>query len=234
MELHELEADLAKANRILANEDILDAFGHVTARHPTEDRMIVSKYQSPALVEEEDLIQMSLDGEILTEGVDEIYSESIIHLAIYRHRPDVHSVVHCHPDPLIPFTVTDVEIKPVLHQATPFHAGVPVFDDYDEERGRMVVTEAEGNRMAKALEDKQAQILWGHGVNVVGSTVREATVLSKHLVNNARHQLDAEQLGDPDYFTEPKELVEATARGTIQKPRTINRAWDYLVHRLDE
>lgn len=233
MALSSIETDLAMANRVLANEGILDGFGHVSARHPDGDKMVVSAYQSPALVEQDDLIQMALDGRVLTDGVDEVYSETVIHRAIYRRRDDVNAVVHCHAPPLIPFTVTDVEIKPVTHLAAPFHEGVPMFDEYDEERGRMVVTEAEGDRMAEELGRRQAQVLKGHGANIVGDSVREATVLTLHLVNNARHQLDAEQLGEPDYFTEPLHVVEATARDTVRVPRTIDRAWDYLVHRLD-
>ncbi|MFC7216067.1 class II aldolase/adducin family protein [Saliphagus sp. GCM10025334] len=234
MEVNQMKEDLARANRILSNEEILDGFGHVSARHPDGDKMLVSSYQSPGLVQVEDLIEMSLDGDVLTKGVDEIYSENVIHRAIYQSRDDVGAVIHCHAPPLIPFTVTDAEIKPVTHQASPFHEGVPTFDDYDDERGRMVVTEAEGARMADVLGDKQAQLLEGHGINIVGKNVREATVLAMHLVQNAEHQLAAEGLGDPRYFTEPKETLEATANDTVMKPRTIGRAWGYLVHRLGE
>lgn len=233
MDVDSVASDLAKANRILANEGVLDEFGHVTARHPDGDKMIVSAYQSPALVEEDDLIEMSLDGEILTDGVDEIYSENVIHRSIYRNRDDVNAVVHCHAPALIPFTVTDVEIKPVTHLASPFHEGVPKFGDYDDERGHLLVTEDEGQRMADVLGDRRAQLLEGHGANVVGGSVRETIALTMHLVKNARHQLEAENLGSPTYFTEPKELLEATANDTILKPRTNDRVWDYLVHRLE-
>lgn len=225
--------DLVTANHILANEGFVQAFGHVTARDPDdENRMIVSSYQSPALVSEEDLIRMTLDGEILTDDVDEIYSENVIHRAIYRNRPEVNAVAHGHPDELIPFCDTDVEIKPVTHQGTPFNEGVPTFEDYDDERGRMIVTEAEGDRMARHLEDNRAQLLKQHGANVVGESVREATVLAEHLMNNARQQLAALSIGTPDYFTEPADLIAATVEGTVLKPRTIDRAWDYMEYQL--
>lgn len=230
-----VEQDLVTANHILANEEFVEAFGHVTARDPDDaNKMIVSSYQSPALVSEEDLIRMTLDGEILADDVNEIYSENVIHRAIYRNRPDVNAVVHGHPDELIPFCVTDIEIKPVTHQGTPFNGGVPTFEDYDDERGRMIVTEDEGERMARQLEDKRAQVLKQHGVNVVGKSVREATVLAEHLMNNARHQLSALSVGTPDYFTEPADLIEATVEGTVLKSRTIDRAWDYLEYQLNQ
>jgi len=228
-----VEADLVAANRILANEGFVDAFGHVTARDPDdENRMIVSSYQSPALVAEEDLIRMTLDGEILHDEVQDVYSETVIHRAIYRNRPDVNAVVHGHPDELIPFCVTDVEIEPLTHQAAVFHDGVPTFEDYDAERGIMVVTEAEGDRMAESLGDCRAQLLKQHGANVVGASVREAAVSAIYLMQNARRQITAMSIGTPDYVSDDEGLVDATVEGTILKPRTIDRAWDFLEHRL--
>lgn len=225
--------DLVTANRILANEGFLDAYGHVSARAPDDpDQLLISAYQSPALVAEEDLVRMTLDGEVLSDDVDEIYSENVIHRAIYRRRSDVNAVVHGHPDAVIPFSVTGVEIKPVTHQGAPFFEGVPTFEDYDDYRGRLLVTEAEGDRMADVLGDCRAQLLKQHGANVVGRTVREMTVLAMFLVGNAGHQLAALSIGEPDYFTEPADAIRTTVEDTVLKPRTVDRAWDYLVDRL--
>ena len=228
-----VEEDLVMANQILVNEEFVAAYGHVSARDPDDpEQMIISGYKSPALVTEDDLIRMTLDGEIVTDGVDEIYSENVIHRAIYRKRPDVNAVVHGHPDAVIPFSVTDVEIKPVTHQGTPFHDGVPTFEDYDDHRGRMIVTEDEGDRMAEVLGECRAQLLKQHGANVVGASVREAVLLSTFLISTARHQQASLSLGDPDYFTEPEDAVRSTANNTLLKPRTVDRAWDFFVDRL--
>lgn len=228
-----VEQDLVTANHILVNEGFVAAYGHVSARDPDDpDRMIISGYQSPALVTEDDLIRMTLDGELLTEGVDEIYSENVIHRAIYRKRPDVNAVVHGHPDAVIPFTVTDVDIEPVTHQGTPFYEGVPTFEEYDDHRGRMIVTEEEGDRMAEVLGDCRAQLLKQHGANVVGASVREAVLLGTFLISNARHQLASLSLGEPDYFTEPEDAIRSTVEDTMLKPRTVDRAWDFFVNRL--
>lgn len=227
------EQDLVTANRILANEGFLDAYGHVSARAPDDpDQLLISSYRSPALVTEADLVRMTLDGDLLSDDVDEIYSENVIHRAIYRSRPDVNAVVHGHPDAVIPFSVTAVEIKPVTHQGAPFFEGVPTFADYDDYRGRLLVTEAEGDRMAEVLGDCRAQLLKQHGANVVGRTVREMTMLAMFLVGNAAHQLAALSIGDPDYFTEPEDAIRTTVEDTVLRPRTVDRAWDYLVNRL--
>lgn len=228
-----VERDLALGNQILANEGVLDMYGHVTARNPNDDeKMIVSAYQSPALVEEGDFFQMTLDGTILDDDVDRVYGENVIHRAIYRNREEIGGVVHCHAPALIPFTVTDVEIRPITHNGAPFYQGVPTFDDFDEERGRLVVTEAEGERMAGVLGDRRAQLIEGHGANIVGRSVREAIVLTMYLVANARHQLNATILGEPRYYTEPEEELEMMTEDVLLQPRVIDRAWDYFVHRL--
>lgn len=232
MELESIRGHLAKANRILDNEGIVDEFGHVTARHPTGDRMLVSTYQSPALVEEDDIIEVTLDGDILADDVDSVYGEIVIHSAIYEARDDVNAVVHTHAAPVIPFTVSDVEIEPVTQVGAAFQDGVPVFEEYDEnELGQLITNEEESKRMARNLGEHQAQLLYAHGANVVGSGVREATILASNFVKNAGHQLQAEQLSDPSYSSNM--MRSPTGDGPMKK-QTIDRVWDYLTHRLNE
>ena len=49
---------LVAANRILANENVVDAFGHVSIRHPDDpDRYVMSRSRAPELVELEDLME---------------------------------------------------------------------------------------------------------------------------------------------------------------------------------
>lgn len=217
---------LALANRVLANEGVLDAFGHVTVREPGADELYVSNYRSPALVTPDDVVRMRLDGEVLTEGVDEVYSENVIHRAVYRNRDDVDAVVHHHAPAVLPFAVTGVPVRPVVHNASIFADGVPVFRDYGPARGRLVVEEAEGQRMAEDLGDRRAQLLFGHGANVVGKSVEEAVVATTYFVGNAEAQFRAELLGEPAYY-------EGDAGdGTGLPERTVRRVWDHLVERL--
>lgn len=229
-----LASRLVTANRILSNEGILDGFGHVTAREPGADEMLVSRYQSSALVTEVDVLRMDLDGTVI--GSDEAtYSETAIHRAIYRHRDDVNGVVHHHASSVMPFTVTDVEIEPVFHMGAIFHEGVPTFDDYDHgERGRLIVTEAESDRMAAQLGDRRAQLLEGHGANVVGSSVEESVVATVYFVLNAAYQREALDIGNPRYYTGPPESIEAMADDVILRPRTVGRMWDHLVAKLPD
>lgn len=225
----ELTRQLVRANRILANEGVLRVFGHVSARHPDGDKLLISRSRSPALVTEDDVLTMSLDGEVLDDTEARPYGETVIHRAIYRHRDDVDAVVHHHAESILPFTVTDVPIRPAFHMAALFADGVPTFADFDVDGGRLVVTEAEGERMAVNLGDHRAQLIEGHGANVVGADLREAVIATMYLVMNGRYQQQAELLGAPRYYTGPPESVDAIVEDVILADIALDRMWEYLL-----
>ncbi|MFB6096563.1 MAG: class II aldolase/adducin family protein [Haloferacaceae archaeon] len=228
-----LQRQLAVANRILATEGILKVFGHVSVRHPDGDKILVSRSRSPALVTEDDVLTMSLDGEVLDDTDARPYGETVIHRAIYRAREDVNAVVHHHAESILPFTVTDVPFKPAFHMAALFAEGVPKFGDYDDAYGRLVVGEAEGDRMAANLGDKRAQLLEGHGANVTGATLREAVIATVYFVMNGTYQQHAEWLGAPDYYEGPQASIDAIVEDVILADVALDRMWEYLLSRVD-
>src|SRR3954471_10779138 len=62
--------DLVAANRILADQGVLDAFGHVSIRHPgTPNRFLMSRSLAPALVKVEDIMEFDLDGRERAPGL---------------------------------------------------------------------------------------------------------------------------------------------------------------------
>ena len=66
-ELDRLINDLVIANRILANEGVVDAYGHISVRHPTDPgRYFLSRSRSPALVEAGDILEFTLDSQLVT------------------------------------------------------------------------------------------------------------------------------------------------------------------------
>lgn len=225
---------LVTANHILANEGILGGVGHVSVRVPEADELLISRSRSPAFVTSDDVIRMDFDGNVLDDPSASPYKETVIHRAIYRHRDDVTAVVHHHAPAVMPFTVTDIELKPVFHMAAPFHDGVPTFDEYDDEFGRLIVTEAEGDRMAAVLGERRAQLLAGHGANVVGETLEGAVLAAIHFVMNAQYQYQAQLLGDPEYYTGPPASIESIEDEVIRSPLVIERLWEYYTRRLPD
>src|SRR5258705_162569 len=121
--------DLVVANRILANENILDGLGHISARSlQRPDHFFLSRDLAPGLVTGADLVEYDLDGNPVNAKAPQGYRERYIHAAIFKARPDVKSVVHSHMPSVLPFTDSTVPLRPMYHMATFLVPGVPMFE----------------------------------------------------------------------------------------------------------
>src|SRR6266478_3576985 len=127
--------NLVAAYRILAQQGVLDGFGHVSSRHNrAANRFIMSRSLAPELVTAADLIEFDLDGNAVDARGRALYSERFIHGEIYRARPDVRAVVHSHSEAVLPFTIADVPYQAVIHMASFIGMNpVPVYEIRDSE-----------------------------------------------------------------------------------------------------
>src|SRR5512140_2751029 len=101
--------DLAAASRILVANNVVDAFGHVSLRHPSNPgRYLMARSIAPALVTPDDILEYDLDSNALNANGRGSFLERFIHGEIYKARPDVMSVVHSHSPSVIPFGLVDV------------------------------------------------------------------------------------------------------------------------------
>jgi ribulose-5-phosphate 4-epimerase/fuculose-1-phosphate aldolase len=124
------------ANRILANEGILDALGHVSLRNPENPKTFFqARSLSPFEVTRDDILELDLEGNVVTGTTMRPYSERVIHAAILKARPDMNAVFHGHIASVIPFSVTGIPIRPVTHVGSFLYQGVPVYDDYEPDCG---------------------------------------------------------------------------------------------------
>ncbi len=190
--------NLVAAYRILAQQGVLDGFGHVSARHNrAANRFIMARSLAPELVTAADLIEFDLDGNAVDAKGRSLYSERFIHAEIYRARADVRAVVHNHAPSLIPFSVTNVPLRPMYHMASFIGSGVPIFDIRKTfgMTDMLVSDSAKGRALAQALGDKTCVLMRGHGVAVVGPTIQHAVGRSVYLEVNARVQTQAMALG---------------------------------------
>src|SRR5216117_1389697 len=149
--------NLVAAYRILAQQGVLDGFGHVSARHNrATNRFIMSRSLAPELVTAGDLIEFDLDGNAVDDRGRSLYSERFIHAEIYRARPDVRAVVHNHAPALIPFSVTTVPLRPMYHMVSFIGNGVPVFDirKLSGMTDMLISDSKKGHDLALALGDK--------------------------------------------------------------------------------
>jgi ribulose-5-phosphate 4-epimerase/fuculose-1-phosphate aldolase len=189
--------DLVAGNHILANEMVLDGYGHISVRHPgRKDRFLLSRSLAPESVTAADIMEHDLDANPVDAKGRTAYKERFIHSEIYRARPDVNAVVHCHTTSLIPFGVTSVPLRPMYHQSAFLAAGVPVFEIRQAAgmTNMLIETQPLGAALAKTLGNKPAALMRGHGAVVVADTIPNVVGRSIYLDLNARIQLQAQQL----------------------------------------
>ena len=170
--------DLAVANRVVSYEGIIDAFGHVSMRHPTKpDRYLVSRSRSPEVVEASDIYEYTLDSEPVTPLPPGIrgYGELVIHGEIYKARPDVNAVAHHHAMPFLPFCNSGEELLPLYHMGAQIGEKVPFWDSRDEfgDTNLLVLKPEEGRSLAKALGPYWLVLMRRHGATVAAKNLIE-------------------------------------------------------------
>lgn len=201
--------DLVTANRVLAREGIVDGYGHVSARSAeAPDRFFLSRALAPGLVTAADLIEYDLDGGALDAAGRDGYVERFLHAAIYRARPDVGAVVHCHTPSLIPYAASSVALRPMYHMSAFLALGAPVFEirGVDGVSEMLVADARTGQALARALGDAAVVLMRGHGAVIVGSSIPVAVSRSIYLDLNAKMQTEAVALGGAVTYLEPGDM----------------------------
>jgi len=230
----DLRHDVALANRILAREGVVDAYGHVSRRHPDRpDRFLLSCSRSPELVVPADLMEFRLDGEAADPAEQrKPYLERYIHAAIYEARPEVNSVVHNHSSAMLPFTVTGTPLRPLIHTAGLIGATVPLWDIRDRfgDTNLLVANLEQGRDLARALGPHSVVLMRGHGCSVAAASLQEAVIAAVYAQLNATLQMNAAQLGDVKFLSDG-EIRETGA--LIRVPNVVARVWEYLASRAD-
>lgn len=219
--------ELATANRILFNQGVVDAFGHVSMRHPERaDQFLLSANMAPATVTPGQVLAFDLEGRLLGGGGQKVYLERFIHAAIYASRPDVHGVVHSHASAVVPFTIVkSARLRPVCHMGGFLSGMIPNFEIRDHAglgSDLLIRDLLLGKHLAQCLGQSAAVLMRGHGVTVTGSDVRQAVFRAVYTQNNAQIQAAAMALGEVTYLTDAEALA-ADEANTGQ----ISRAWDF-------
>ena len=215
--------DLVAASRILAQHEVLDAYGHVSARSDrNSERFVMSRSLAPALVTAKDLMELDANSEPLPGDKRKGFLERYIHGEIYRARPEVMAVVHSHSPSVIPFGATRTKLRPIYHMGSFLWSGAPVFEIRKERQDNdlLIRDNALGKALAGSLGSCNCVLMRGHGMTVIGDSVPEAVFRAIYTEMNARLQLQATQLEGPIEFLSDEEGRRSTAsnRGTIERP----------------
>jgi HCOMODA/2-hydroxy-3-carboxy-muconic semialdehyde decarboxylase len=216
--------DIVIGSRVLAEFGVLDGFGHVSARDPNNpNHFPMSRSLAPALVTADDIMAFDLDGNAIDPRGRSVFLERFIHSEIYKARPDVMSVVHTHSPGVVPFSVTQVPLRPMYHNAAFLAGGAPVWDIRKEfgETDMLVRDGARGKSLAEVLGDKPVVLMRGHGDVTVGPSVKMAVFRAYYTDVNARLQSQALALGGEVNYLTPGEGAKADAINFV----VLDRIW---------
>jgi ribulose-5-phosphate 4-epimerase/fuculose-1-phosphate aldolase len=226
--------DLVIANRILAKEDVVDAYGHVSIRNPDNPKsFFISRSLAPELIEKEDIVELGLDGEPLKNEKRSLYLERFIHAAIYEMRPDINSVVHAHAEDTLPFGIAAAtKLKPVIHSGSFIGPNVPVWDIADKfgATNVLVTNMAQGRDLAKCLGKNSVALMRGHGFASAARSLIEVVRLSVYLPRNARALMRAKMLGGKIKYLSKGEM-DARNKGYSPYSTETWRAWEYWANK---
>jgi HCOMODA/2-hydroxy-3-carboxy-muconic semialdehyde decarboxylase len=219
----------------LANEDVVDAYGHVSVRNPdAPERFFLAHSKSPALIEAGDIVEHTLDGQAYKPEQRPLYLERFIHAAIYEARPEVMAVVHAHAEDVLAFTITKAPLRPVIHSGAFIGAEVPVWDIAERfgDRTNLLVTNMDqGRDLAKTLGGRNVALMRGHGFAAAARSLIDVVRMSVYLPRNARVQYKAMQIGELKALSTGE--INARAAGPGYKPQSpeTQRAWQYWAQR---
>ena len=230
--LDEALNELVIANRILANENVVDAYGHVSVRHPgkPERFFMAQMLAAPEMVERGDIMEIGLDGEPIGDARTPSI-ERFIHSAIYEARPEAQAVVHAHAEDSLPFGITDVPLRPVIHSGSFIGTNVPVWDIADNfgDTNLLVSNLAQGRDLARCLGNNNVALMRGHGFAAMARSLIDVVRLSVYLPRNARVQLAAMRMGKFKPLSDGEIAARASSYKTYSEQTW--RAWQYWANR---
>jgi len=225
--------ELIVATRILTNEKVLDAFGHVSVRHPHDPkRYFIPRHRPPELAEVSDILELTLDSKPVRPTEFRMYSEKVIHGEIYKARPDVNAVVHHHAHTVLPFAISGQPIVPVFHLAAVI-GDVPFWDQRDEfgDTNLLVTKPEEGASLARALGANWMVLMRRHGATVAATSIRELVFRTVFGSDNCKLLMQAMAMGHVDALSAGEIKLTAAHQ---QRPPSTNRAWDYWARQIEK
>ena len=225
----EAKLQCVAANRILANEGVLDSYGHVSVRNPeTGNTFFQARAVAPEFVLPEDILEIDFTGDVLSDTNHKPYGERAIHASVLKARPDVSAVIHGHPHEIIALSVLGRDFRSLAQFCGMFYEPLPYFDDYSAGSGMLITSHDDGEKLALALGKAPGVIMRGHGCTVTGGSTQQAVMNAIFLRDNTRIQLMAMPLGEPRYLSEEE---GRDSEKTQYSDISLGRCWDYWLRR---
>lgn len=238
----ELKNEVAISCRILGNRRVtFGALGHVSARIPGTNKILIkAKGPDEAALEftaTRDIITIDISGKILEapKGLTSPH-ETAMHLAVYRARPEVMSVIHTHPDWVVALSACEKPLLPIYGAYNPpglrlLMEGIPLYP-----RTVTIIDDELGEDFMRSMGDKKACLLLGHGMTTAGKSVQDATSISLNVFELARVNYLAYAIGNPkpipeEDMREYRRRWEQGVRKRLQGPSSSGESSDWRYYK---
>ena len=218
-EIKNLKNRLLDGIKVLTGEGVLTGSGHLSARIPGTDSFLINLRYAGILADFKDICTVDLSGKRIA-GSEPIPLETTIHSTIYRNRPDVTSVLHCHARHAIMVSLLDGGLIPFHREARAFEGGVPIFPNSNG-----IHTDALAQRMADCLGQHSVVLLRGHGIVVTARSIEGTCVSAIQLERACSDQLLLAS------STTIKPMTEEYATQVKGKDENPYRAWPFLLYK---
>jgi L-ribulose-5-phosphate 4-epimerase len=222
-DLADLKSKLAMSSRMLFNAGLVDYSGHISARIPGSDRLLILPHPvSRALVKPDDMVVTDFDGKLI-EGKYKAPSEVFMHARAYKARGDIESVAHLHNHMVATLTMVDKPFYPASSNPGAFFGPgpLPVYKD-----PALIHTIEQGDAVAKALGKGDAVMLRGHGSMVVGQAIEWVFAACVDLEEAASRFYKASVLGPVLVYSDDE--TQRVMKGR-RKDSVVQKIWDHNV-----
>jgi len=217
--VEDLKRRLVDGLKVLTGEGVLTGSGHLSARIPGTDTFLINPRFAGILADPQDICTVNLMGKRIA-GAGPIPSETPIHSMIYRERPDVGSVLHCHARYSILLGLLDTGLIPFNREARLFADGVPIFSS-----SHGINSEGLARSMVETLGSHHAIFLRGHGCVVTGPGIEGTCISAIQLERACQDQILLMS------FTAPKPVADAGRGRVTARLENPYRAWPFLLYK---
>jgi L-fuculose-phosphate aldolase len=213
---HKVKQDICDIGRRIYNRGFAAANdGNITVRIGENEVLCTPTMHCKGFLKPDDIATVDMQGN-QTAGRKKRSSEALLHLEIYRQRPELKSVVHCHPPHATAFAVAREPIPQcVLPEVEVFLGDVPI-TKYETPGGQ-----AFADTIIPFVKKTNVIILANHGTVSFGENVERAYWWTEILDAYCRILLLSKSLGGVRYLSEEKEreLLDLKQKWGFTDPR---------------
>ena len=213
---HQIKKDICEIGQRIYNKGFAAANdGNITVRISDNEVLCTPTMHSKGFLKPDDISTIDMTGKQIA-GRKNRSSEALLHLEIYKQRPDIKSVVHCHPPHATAFAIAREPIPQcVLPEVEVFLGDVPI-TRYETPGGQ-----AFADTIIPFVDKCNVMILANHGTVSFGENVERAYWWTEILDAYCRMLLLSRSLGRVNYLneTESRELLALKDKWGFSDPR---------------